>query len=140
MLTKLVANKPLYTYNALYVSVSGGFSIPCMVVNSMSQTTIAICFYTKYFGHVTNCTCMPCDYPCGFVLSCNQLSICDDQWSISPHGFVYISSQHPGISLSTNQMPWSKYSAHGYHEGLPFFKQKVHQSIRKLQTSSINQW
>ena len=51
---KQVANKPLYTYNALYVSVSGGFSIPCMVVDSiMSQIINAMSFYTEYFGHVT---------------------------------------------------------------------------------------
>ena len=117
--------KPPYTYNALFVSVSCGFCTPSMVINSiMSKSTIAISFYTRYFGHVTNYPCMPSEYPCGFVLSDNQLSIFDDQWSISQHGFVYIPSQHPGISPSTNQISQSEYSAHGYHEGLQFSSRK----------------
>ena len=79
VLTKLVANKPFHTYNALYVSVSGGFSVPCMVVNSiMSRITNAMGFYTGYFGHVTKYTCTLHDYPHGFVLSDDQLSIFDD--------------------------------------------------------------
>ena len=54
-------------------------TIPCMVVNSiMSQTTLAISFYRKCFGHVTNYTCVLHEYPCGFVLSHDQLSIFDD--------------------------------------------------------------
>ena len=135
---RLLTNHCILPMPCMYQS---GFSIPCMVVNSiMSQSTIAVCFYTKYFGHVTNYTCTLHEYPCGFVLSHDRLSICDDQWSISPHGLVYISSQHLGISLSAYQITHSKYLAHGYHGSLPFFKQKVHQSIRKLQTSSIDQW
>ena len=48
-----------YTYNALYVSVSTGFSAPCMVFNSIiSQNTHAIDFYTGYFGHMTKYACM----------------------------------------------------------------------------------
>ena len=53
---------------------------------------------------MTNYACMLHEYPHGFVLSHDQLGIFDDQWSISQHGFVYISSQHPGISPSTNQI------------------------------------
>ena len=69
----------IHNYNALYVSVSGGFSVPCMVVDSiMSQTTNAISFYTGYFGHMTKHTCMLCEYLCGFVLSDDPLSIFDD--------------------------------------------------------------
>ena len=89
-----------------------------MVIDSiMSQSTIAINFYTRYFGHVTNYTCAPNEYPHGFVLSDDQLSIFDDQWSISQHGFVYIPSQYPGSSPLINQISQSEYSAHGYHEG-----------------------
>ena len=70
VLMKPAANKPFHTYNALYVSVSGGFSVPCMVVNSiMSQTTNAMGFYTGYFGHMTKHTCGLHEYPHGFVLS-----------------------------------------------------------------------
>ena len=48
----------------MYVSVSGGFSVPSMVVDSiMSQTTNALGFYTRYFGHMTKHTCMLCEYP-----------------------------------------------------------------------------
>ena len=76
---KPVANKPFHTYNALYVSVSGGFSVPCMVVDSMmSQTTNAMEFYTGYFGHVTKHACGLCEYPHGFVLIDDQLSIFDN--------------------------------------------------------------
>ena len=65
---KQVANKHLHTYNALYVSVSGGFSVPCMVVNSiMSQITNAMGFYTGYFGHVTKYTYTLHEYPCVLI-------------------------------------------------------------------------
>ena len=105
MLMRQVANKPFHTYNALYVSVSGGFSVLCMVVNSiMSRITNTNGFYTGYIGHVTKYTCMLCEYPHGFVLGDDRLNILDDQQSISPHGFVYISPQHPGISSSANQI------------------------------------
>ena len=43
MLTKRVANKPFHTYNALYVSVSGGFSVPCMVVDSIMKQSPTGC-------------------------------------------------------------------------------------------------
>ena len=74
MLTTQVANKHFHThnalYNALYVSVSAGFSVPRMVVDSiMSQITNAMGFYTGYFGHVTKYACTLCEYPHGFVLS-----------------------------------------------------------------------
>ena len=73
---EVLANKPFHIYNALYASVSGGFSVPCMVVNStMSQITNAMGFYTEYFGHVTKYTCALHEYPCGFVLSDDGLSI-----------------------------------------------------------------
>ena len=52
----------IHTYNTLYVSVSGGFSVACMVVNSIMG------FYTGYFGHMTKHTCALCKYPHGFVL------------------------------------------------------------------------
>ena len=49
-----------HTYNALYVSVSGGFCIPCMVFDSiMSQITDAIGFYIGYFGYVTKYVSWP---------------------------------------------------------------------------------
>ena len=58
----------IHTYNVLYISVSGGFSVPCMVLDSiMSQNTHAIDFYIGYFGHVTKYTCVWHEYPCGFV-------------------------------------------------------------------------
>ena len=75
MVTKFT-NKPPYTYNALYVLVSYGFCTPSMVIDSiMSQSTIAIGFYARYFGHMTNYACMPNEYPHGFVLSDDRLSI-----------------------------------------------------------------
>ena len=62
--------KTIHTYNAFCVSISGGFSVPCMLVNSiMSLATNAMGFYTGYFGHVTKYTCILCEYPGGFVLS-----------------------------------------------------------------------
>ena len=76
VLMKWVANKPFYTYNALYISVSSGSSVPCMVVDSiMSWITNAMGFYTGYFGHVTKYACMPHEYPCGFILGDDRLSI-----------------------------------------------------------------
>ena len=76
-----------------------------MVVNSIvSRITNAMGFYTGYFGHMSKYTCVPHEYPHGFVLGDDQLSIFDDKQSISPHGFVYISPQHPGISSSANQI------------------------------------
>ena len=49
----------MYTYNALYVSVSAGFSVPSMVFDSiMSQNTHAIGFYIGYFGHVMKYACL----------------------------------------------------------------------------------
>ena len=67
------------TYNALYVFASGGFSVPCMVVDLiMSQTTNAMGFYTGYFGHMTKYKCVLHEYPCGFVLGDDHLSIFDD--------------------------------------------------------------
>ena len=96
-------------------------------------------FYTEYFGHMTTHTCAQYEYPCGFVLSDDWLSIFYNRQSISPHGSVYISSQHPGVSPSANQISWSKYSTHGYQEGLPSFWKKVHQSIKDFkQATSIN--
>ena len=99
---------------------------PCtylfLVVDSiMSQTTNAMGFYTGYFCHMTKHACMPREYPCWFVLSDDQLSIFDYQQSILSHSIVYISSQHPGMSSPANQISRSKYSAHGYQEGLPSF-------------------
>ena len=49
----------MYTYNALYVSVSTGFSVPCMVFDlTMSQNTHATGFYTGYLSHMTKYACM----------------------------------------------------------------------------------
>ena len=105
MLIKRVVNKPFHTYNALYVSVSAGVSVPCMVVHSiMSQITNVMGFYTGYVGHVTKYACTLHEYPCGFVLGDDRQGIFDDQQSILPHGFVYISPQHLGISSSANQI------------------------------------
>ena len=80
-----------------------------------------------------------CMSPHGFVLSDDWLSIFDDQQSISPHGFVYISSQHPGISSSANQISQRDYSAHGYQEGLLFFLEESPLVNQKL-TGNIRQW
>ena len=114
--------------------------LPAWLIDSiMSQSTIAIGFYTMYFGHVTNYTCMPNEYPHGFVLGDNRLSIFDNRWSISQHGFVYILSQHPGISPPTNQISESEYLAHGYHEGLQFSSRKFISQLENFkQVTSIN--
>ena len=96
-------------------------------------------FYTGNFGHMTKHTCTLYEYPHGFVLSDDQLSIFDDQQSISPHGFVYISSQHLGISSSANQISQREYSAHGYQEGLPFFLEESPLVDQRLQTGNIHQ-
>ena len=105
-----------------------------MVVDSiMSGATHVMGFYTGHFDHVTEHTCALCEYPHGFVLSDDQLSIFHDRENISPHDFVYISSKHPGISLSANQISQSKYSTHGYQEGLLFFRRK---SISQQKTSN----
>ena len=60
VLMKWVTNKPHDTGGALYVSVSGGFSVPCMVIDLiMSQITKAMSFYKGYFGHMTKFTAFP---------------------------------------------------------------------------------
>ena len=132
--------KPPYTYNALYILASSGFCTASMVINSiMSQSTIAMGFYTRYFGHMTNYTCMPNEYPCGFVLSDDQLSSFDDWWWISQHDFVYILSNSQ--AFHSNQSDFMKQVLGSWLSWRPsIFKQKVHQLIRKLQTSSIHQW
>ena len=125
----------------MYVSVSGGFSVPCMVVNSiMSQTTDAMGFYTGHFDHVTKHACVLHKYPHGFVLSDDQLSIFHDRQSISPHGFVYISSQHPGY-FTFSKSDFMKRVLHTWLLGrASIFSEESPSVNKRLQTSNIHQW
>ena len=77
--------------------VSGGFSAPCMVVNSiMSRTTNAMGFYTGHFGHMTKHACVLHEYPRGFVLSDDRLSIFDDRQSFH---HMALFTFHPNIQV-----------------------------------------
>ena len=121
----------IYTYNALYVSVSGGFSVPCMVFNSiMSQNTCVIDFYIGYFGHVTKYTCMVHRYPHGFLVA-----IINKAFFKIDRAFYHISlfTFHSNIRalhlqpirfLQTSQ---HEYLTHGYQEGFFLFWKKVYQ-------------
>ena len=111
-----------------------------MVVDSiMSGATHVMGFYTGHFDHVTEHACALREYPHGFVLSDDQLSIFHDQENISPHDFVYISSKHPGISLSAIRFHKAS-TQHMAIRKVFYFLEESPSVNKRLQTGNIHQW
>ena len=115
------------------------FSVPCMVVDSTSQITKVMGFYTGYFGHMTEYTCAVHEYPCGFVLSDDWLSI----FLMIDRSFHYMAlfTFHPNIRIFHLQ-PIRFHEASTQHMAIMkvcHFEKKVHQSTKDFkQATSIN--
>ena len=140
VLMKPVANKPFCTYSALYVSVSGGFSVPSMVVNSIiSQTSNAMGFYTGYFDHVTKHACTLHE----------STWVCFEWWSTK---HFWWSTEHFTTWLCLHFIPTSRYFIFSQSDftkrvlstwlsgRFSFLLEESPLVNQRLQTGNIRQW
>ena len=105
----------VYTYNALYVSVSSFLCSTCMTVKTkMIENGGAHDLYKGIFGNVTYGTCPLHEYPCVFLVYLwidKAASVIDRAFGL--HGFYLHFTPHLGFLFPTNQKLPTEYSAHG---------------------------